>query len=261
MKIWYQSYSAIGFDPRWKNYEDSLKRYVQKVARPDTKVDVYGVEKMAPRMVESDYIQYLHISQVIDKGLQAEQKGYDAFVLGGTLDPGAIYIREVLNIPVAFIAESSFYVACLIAPRFSVIASGDAILHGQTRLVKQYGLEQRFVPGAHLGIENTLQFVEEMGKNPKGIINKFTEIASKPIKQGAGALVPGFGALTSFLSEHGIREIDGVPIVDGVAVVIKTAEMLVDLKNMGIMRGKKGLDISPVSKEELMAARKLYGIE
>ena len=50
-------------------------------------------------------------------------------------------------------------------------------------------------------------------------------------------------------------------VVDGVAVVIKTAEMLVDLKNMGIMRTKKGLDVSPVSKEELLAARKIYGFE
>ena len=261
MKIWYQSYASIGFDPGYKNYEDSLNKYVQSVARPDTKVDVYGVEKRAPKMVESDYIQYMHISQVIEKGIQAEREGYDAFVLGGTLDPGAVYLREVLDIPVAFIAESSFHVACLLAPRFSFIASGKAILLGQTRLAKQYGLEQRFVPGAHIGIENQLQFVDDMAKNPKKIINMLTETAKKPIERGAGALVPGFGGLSVFMAEHGMREIDSVPIVDGVAVVIKTAEMLVDLKNMGIMRSKKGLDISPVSKEELLAARKIYGIE
>ena len=261
MKFWYQSYAAIGFDPRWKNYEDSLIKYVQNVGRPDTKVDVYGIEKRAPRIAESDYIQYLHVSQVIDKGLQAEREGYDAFVVGGTYDPGAVYLREVLDIPVACIAESSFHMACMLAPKFTLIATGEAILNRQTRLVKQYGLEQRFVPGAHIGTENTIQYVDDMAKNPGEIINKVTGTARKLIEQGAGALVPGFGGLTSFLAEHGIRDIDGVPIVDGVAVVIKTAEMLVDLKNMGIMRTKKGLDVSPVSKEELIAARKIYGLE
>ncbi len=261
MKIWYQSYSAIGFDPRWKNYEDTLKRNIKEVARPDTKVDLFGVEKISPKMIESDYIQYLHVAQVIEKGLKAEREGYDAFIVGGTLDPGAVYVRELLDIPVAFIGESSFYTACLLAPKFSVIASDGALLRRQTRLVESYGLGQRFVPGAHLSKTNQLELVNEMGKNPKSVIEMITKAASKPIEQGAGALVPGFGAITSFLADQGIREIEGVPIVDGIAVVIKTAEMLVDLSKMGIKRGKKGLDISPVAKAELMAARKFYGVE
>ncbi|MFC1981653.1 aspartate/glutamate racemase family protein, partial [Chloroflexota bacterium] len=209
----------------------------------------------------SDYIQYLHIAQVIEKALKAEREGYDAFVLGGTLDPGAIYLREILDIPVAFIAETSFHVACLLAPKFSLIAATETVLRGQTRLVENYGLGQRFVPGAHLGVQSSLALVEEMRKNPSGVIRMVNETASKPIEQGAGALVPGFGGLMSFLSEHSITEIDGVPVVDGVSVVIKMAEMLVDLKKMGIKRGKKGLGIPPTSKGELIAARKLYGVE
>lgn len=49
MKIWYRSYTRIGHDPEWKRYEEDPKRYVQKVARPGTTVDVHGVEKMALR--------------------------------------------------------------------------------------------------------------------------------------------------------------------------------------------------------------------
>ena len=71
----------------------------------------------------------------------------------------------------------------------------------------------------------------------------------------------GPASLSPFLSEHGIREVNGVPFVDGVAAVIKMAEMLVDLKNMGVVRSKQGLDISPVSKEELIEARRFYGVD
>ncbi len=261
MKIWYQSYSPMGFDPKWKTYEETLKRCIQESARPDTTVEVCGVSKLSPRMIDSDYIQYLHVAQVIEKGLEAEKKGYDAFIVGGTLDPGAVYIRELLDIPVAFIGESSFYTACYLAPRFSVIASSPLLLRRQTRLVESYGLAQRFVPGDCLQGMTLVEIIAQMGKNPAGVIDLVRKAAAKPIAAGAGALVPGFGAITSFLADQGIRDIDGVPIVDGVAVVIKTAEMLVDLHRMGIKRSKRGLDVSPATKEELMAARKLYGAE
>jgi allantoin racemase len=259
MKIWYQSYSRIGFDPKWKNYEDDLKSYIQKVARPDTKVDVHGVSKMATKMTNSDYIQYMHVSEVIDNAFQAEREGYDAFCLGGTLDLGAVYLREVLDIPVAFIAESSFYVACLLARKFSIIAVNGGMLRRQMELVKDNGLVDRCIPGVHMDT-TMLELVDLFRKNPKSVADMFSESARKVIVQGAGALVPGFGALCSFFGEQGIRDVDSVPIIDAIAVVIKTAEMLVDLHRTGIKRSRKGIFDYP-SKEELIAARKLYGIE
>jgi len=74
-----------------------LKNYVKKVARPDTKVDVHGVAKYSPKMPDSDYMQFLHLPQVIENALQAEREGYDAFCIGGTLDLGHIYLREILD--------------------------------------------------------------------------------------------------------------------------------------------------------------------
>jgi len=258
VRIWYQSYSAIGFDPKRKKYEEDLKSYVQKVARPDTKVDVYGVEKYTPKMPHSDYIQFMHASQVIENALQAEREGYDAFLLGGMLDLGHVYLREVLDIPVAFIAESSFYNACLLARKFGLLGMNEDILRRQMELVKYHGLEQRCVPGVHLG--SMLQEVVDLSeKNPQRAIDILTEAGRKLIAQGAGAIVPAFGAVGAFLGEQGIHDIDSVPIVDITAAVIKTAEMLVDLKNLGVTRSRIGYAYA--SKEELIAARKLYGVE
>ena len=259
MKIWYQSYSGIGFDPKWKNYEEDLKSYVQKVARPDTKIDVHGVGTMSPKMVDSDYIQYLHTSQVIANALQAEREGYDAFAIGGTLDLGHIFIREVLDIPVAFIAESSLYHACLLARKFAIIAINEKMLQRQMELVKHHGMELRCVPGAHLD-SSLLELVELFKANPQRVGDLFTEAAKKVIAQGAGAIIPGYGALSSFFGQQDIHDIDDVPIVDIVAVVVKTAEMLVDMKNLGVKRSRIG-SYTYASKEELIAARKLYGVE
>jgi len=259
MKIWYQSYTPIGFNSEWKNYEEDLKSYVQKVSRKDTEVSIHGVGKLSPQMTESDYIQFMHVSQVIENALQAEREGYDAFAIGGTLDLGHIYLREVLDIPVAFISESSFYNACLLARKFGIVAINEIMLRRQMDLVKYHGLDQRCVPGAHLD-STMLELVVLSRTNPERVISMFTEASEKLIMSGAGAIVPGFGATSCFFGQHDIHDISGIPIVDNVAVVIKTAEMLADLRNLGVNKSRMGL-YSYVSKEELIAARKLYGVE
>ena len=86
--------------------------------------------------------------------------------------------------------------------------------------------------GTHL--DSTIEGVLELcKKDPKRIIDRFNKAAREIIVSGAGALVPGFGALGTFLGEQNIHDVDGVPIVDIVAVVIKTAEMLVDMQRLG----------------------------
>lgn len=259
MKIWYQSYTAMGYDPSWKQYEDDLKDYARKVARPDTVVAVHGVEKMIQKMVDSDYMQYLHVSQVIEKALQAEREGYDAFCIGGTLDLGHNYLREVLDIPVAFIAESSFYNALLLARKFGIIGMNERILHRQMDLVRFHGLEGRSVPGVSLG--HTLpEIIQLSEKDPQKVIEMFKTASRELISRGAGAIIPGFGAMSAFFGRHNVHEVDGIPIVDIVAVVIKTTEMLVDMKKLGVQRARAG-SYTYVSKQDLMSARKFYGAE
>ena len=257
MRIWYQGYVPTGFDSAWKTAEEYTAKYVRKVARPDTTVDIHGVEKMAAKMVDSEYIQFLHVSQVIEKVLQAEQEGYDAVCIGGTLDLGHTLLREILDIPIVFIAESSFHAACLLARKFGIVSIQEGILRRQMELVRYHGLEQRCVPGIHLG-SAMVEVGDLLGKDSKRFTDMFKEAARKLIAAGAGAIVPGQGFVGAFFGEQGIRDVDGIPIVDTMAVLIKTAEMLGDLQKLGMKRSRAG-QYTYASKEELLAARKLYG--
>jgi allantoin racemase len=259
LRVWYQSYTPIGFDLKWKSIENDLANHIRRVVRPDTQVDIYGVEKMAPKMTESGYIQMLHLSQVVENALRAEREGYDAFCLGGTLDLGGSILREILDIPVAFILESSLFHACLLGTRFAIIGLNETMLWKQMELVRYYGLESRMLPSEHLKCTMT-DFLEFLERDPDGVVNSFIEAAKKTIKRGARVLIPGFGPLGSFLAERGVSEIAEIPIVNIIASVIKTAEVLVDLSKMGLRRSRKGFGAC-VTKEELMAARKLYKME
>jgi len=258
MKFWYQSYSKVGYEKKWSYYEEAFRRHVPGVVRQDTEVHFHGIEKNAPRKVESYYIRHLHVSEIIKKALQAEREGYDAFILGGMLDLGYHELREILSIPVVFFCETSLLMACFLAPKFSVISPQEPTLRGIEENMRAYGLEGRSVPGVHLGAASSLDLAQSYTSNPKAVIDAVTKIARKPIEAGAGILIPGHGALSLFLAEHGIREIDGVPVLDNTAVVLKMTELLVDVKSMGITRSRKGIYTTP-SSEELAAATNLYG--
>jgi Asp/Glu/hydantoin racemase len=62
-----------------------------------------------PKMIFSDYVQYMHIGQVIENALQAERDGFDAFVLAGLRDLGHSELREAVDIPVVFAGEASYH--------------------------------------------------------------------------------------------------------------------------------------------------------
>ena len=260
MKIWYQAYNVSArADPKWRYFEEACERYVPKVARPDTEIHFSWVEKRAPKMTVSKYIQYLHVGQVIENAIQAEREGFDAFVLGGMRDLGYSELREAVGIPVVFMGETSYLLACLLAPQFSLIHTDEAPLQDAMALIKKYGLEDRSLPGAHIGYSHT-DLIAACESEPQRIIEEVRAAARIAIKQGAEILVTGFAALSVFLAEQGIREINGVPVLDSQAAVIKAAEMMVDLRRLGMPKPRKG-PLFDVSRDDIQTARKVYGLE
>ena len=153
MKIWLQSASAIGKDPLWEPYEKSLIEHALKVPRSGTTVDVHGVDKMSTGIDRSRYIEFLNTPKIIDNAIQAEGEGYDAFALTCMLDPGFYELREVVDIPVVFPLETSCHIACLLAPKFAILAHSDIQFQRITESIKRYGLQERLVPCPSFRIE------------------------------------------------------------------------------------------------------------
>jgi Asp/Glu/hydantoin racemase len=259
MKIWYQTYSpSPKIDPKWRDYSEACERYVPTLARPGTEVHFADTDTRAPKMILSGYIQYLHVAQVIENAIRAEREGFDAFVIGGMRDLGYRELREAVDIPVVFIGEASYHAACLLAQKFAIIHSDRHPLLVQTAIVKRYGLEARMVTGGHLGYSQT-DLIAAFRKDPKRMVSEIRAAAKPSIEEGAGILVPGFAAISSFLAEQGVRDIDGVPLLDCQAVAIKTAEMQVDLRRAGMPKPGEGGEYRVV-KKDIETARSVYGI-
>lgn len=258
MRIWLQSADAFGDNPLFVPYQKALMKRAKEVARPETTVDVYGVEVCATGLDRSRYLEFLNTPQVIENAIMAERENYDAFAMTCMLDPGYYELREVLTIPVVMPLEANCHIACLLAPKFALVAHNDILLRRQTNYVKQLGLGDRLVFSSAFNV--SLPTLQKGFVDPEPVVSEVKKIAIKAAENGADMLISLCGNLTMILVSHGITEIGGIPFMDSVATAIKAAELLVDLKKIGIDRVKHGLFTRP-NKEEIAAARKLYGVE
>lgn len=258
MKIWCQSGVQVSTEPRWVPYRNYVLEHVKEVKRSDTEIDFHGVKYEHKLMDHSPYIQYLNEGQLIENAIQAEKEGYDCFALSFSLDDLGYYpIRNAVNIPVSFIGESCFHVASLLADKFTILNwSKDLYLHFNDMVCK-YGMDKKYIDSDYFEIKED-DLIQQISK-PGDVIDMVKEVASPAIRKGAGILVPDDNILSAALFSIGVTEIDGVPILDTVAVMVKAAELLVDLKNAGIVRSTSGM-YSRLSKKELAEVRKAYDI-
>ncbi|CAG4885151.1 Hydantoin racemase [Georgfuchsia toluolica] len=257
MKIWYQSGASLGIDPAWDEYEQTLKTYLNQVARPGTQVDVHGVELFSHSDDKYRFEEFFHDGQIVQNAIRAEREGYDAFCVGCARDPAGISLREVVDIPVSNLLETSMHMACLLSPNFSLLAHGQPLLRRQIELVKRYGLSERFIECN--SFEVTLDELQGGFSDPKVIMDPAMGVAEEAKRKGVCMFVNACGCLNAVMGKYCLRELGGIPVLDGAALSIKMVEMLVDLKAIGVGRSKLGA-FTPVPKDILASVMKLYGV-
>lgn len=258
MKIWLQSGSALSADaatPYGRTYEQSLARHLQRVARPDSELQAFGIDG-TPHGKDRYRASFQVVTGLMIRSvLRAEAQGFDAVAVLNTFDHGYYEMRELLDIPVVFISESAMYLACQMAPTFSWVTHNAAMQLHLAELARRYGVAGRMVPGAQLGL--TYEDFPKMYDDPDTYIARFTDAARETIARGATSLMVAGNPLNMFLIDKGVRDIDGVPILDCCTAAIKTAEMMVDLHRLGIRRSAKGLFDAPEG-EAKAKVRKLF---
>lgn len=257
MKLWLQSCGDLGVNPMWSEYEKSLNRHFQKVARPDTEITLRGTKVFSGRTRSYQYDVYLHTSQLIERAIQAENEGYDAFVQIGMQDYGFLEIREAVGIPVVFPVENALHVASLVAPKIAFLSYSEVLLGRLNEKARAYGFLDRVAAGG--SVELTPADLTNAFKDPGPVVALLNEEAKKIAKQGANIIITAGNPITMILIEQGITELGGVRVLDSQGILIKMAELMVDLQKMGINRTNMG-PYAPQPKDLLAATRKLYGV-
>lgn len=260
MKIWYQSLFDAGRVPA---YFDGVRRRIGTVARPGTEVHLHAMPegvyagRTPAECVIYPYIASLHAQIILDNALRAQAQGYDVFALSSVQDPAIGEARSLLDIPVVGYGEAAMHFACLLGSRFVVILFGERFDQMLDVYVKRLGLAERALPT--MTMEGTT--FADVGKGldaPTAIVEAFTRTARQAIARGAEAIIPGQLYLSEAIVRAGVTRIDEVPIVDGLAAVVKMAEVMADFKRLGITVTRRGYTHAQPPQDVLEHARNFH---
>lgn len=234
MKIWYQSMTGYRYHPLWEEYGKTLEQQCRRAARPDTEVYVTGVPTLRTERDRFKSVMYYHSSQMLNHMLKAEAEGYDAFAIGCSFDVAMDEGREMLSIPVIGIAQANLHMAAMLGDLFAIVTCEPHIAQRYQQIVVKYGLQSKHLRGPYIFPISENELAKAL-KAPEPVAEKFKVVARKAVADGASVIIPVPASINQlFYKTGGLTKLDGATVLDPVAVVVKFAEMLVDLKKIGI---------------------------
>lgn len=257
MKIWYQVMSSFDRRPGFKN---SLGEYLKGVVDPGTEVELHGTTTTL-QGEEYRSIFYLDATTVIQNAVIAERKGFDAFVLGNSLDAGFHEAKEMVNIPVLSYLQTSLMCMSMMARNFAMIVPHRKFIPVWEEKVASHGYRDRLV--SIEGIDMRPSEIEQTFTNREyeaQQVQRVVALAKKAAAAGAEIILPLPSSWYLRLAKNGVTEVDGVPFFNGIPALVKLAEFMVNYRKItGVFISRKLTYASPPKEliEQVMARHNL----
>ena len=262
MRIWHQSLTVLGDLPA---YEELMRAHIRRVVRPETEVVLHG---MLPGTYPANYpgediafrfLFTMHSLQWAVHALNAEAGGFDAFAMCSLPDPMLAEVRTLVDIPVIGCGETCFQLAATHGRRFGMLLFIDRMAARYLQQIEELGLSS-FCAGVEPVGFRFNDVLDAFG-NPGGIIDRFRTAARRLIAAGAEAIIPGEIPLNVLLAAEGVEHVDGVPLIDSLAVTLKKAEAMVNSRTSGTPAPvRHGWSDEPPPRERVLQVLDFYGL-
>jgi Asp/Glu/hydantoin racemase len=150
-------------------------------------------------------------------------------------DVGLYDARASVKIPVLGLGETTLLHACTMGRKLGLLAINPAFIPTHNEQIVRYGLQQR-IAGIRAIEANISDYMEAFTSPTKKseLTAVFERESRRLIDAGADVIVPTGGIPMMLFGKEPDASVDGAPIVNGVTVVIKAAEMAVKLKRLGV---------------------------
>ncbi len=192
-----------------------------------------------PVSIEGHYDEAMACLGLLDEVRKGEAEGADAYVIACFGDPGLDAAREIARGPVIGIAEAAMRSAGYLATGFSVVTTLQRTVVIAEHLLDKYGARAqcRRVRACEIAV---LELENPASDAYRTIL---AECRRALAEDGCGAIVLGCAGMAD-LCRRLSGEL-GVPVIDGVAAAVATAEALV---RIGLGTSKHGDYASPLPK-------------
>ena len=236
-KVWYQSFvHPVQQAP----YAQRLQAMLDAIASPGIRFEVKGLD---PPLKDFDALSELRCGvQMIRNALRAERQGYDAFVLGHFQEPALVELRSAVDIPVVSLGESNMLAALSLGHRFGLVTVDPVFLSWHDRQVRLAGLAERCA-GIEAITMNVAGFMKAYtDKRAYGRLGAdFVKQVRPLVEVGAEVIIAAGGLAQMLFAQERPFVIDGAPVLYGIGVVAKAAEMALALKDItGVAISRRG---------------------
>lgn len=229
MRIWWQSFIDASASAA---YVARLTEYLNGIASPGTVLEVHGI---SPPDRGFSRLSELRCSVIaVDNGIEAQARGFDAYVMGHFQDPGLYALKSAVGMPVVGTGEATLHLAAQYGRRIGLITLDDVYCDWHLEQGDLYGLSHRISHVAGMNADPSdfsAAFAGDEVARAR-MIAAFRAVAEPMVAGGADVIVPA-GVLPGLLisAERAFR-IGPAPVVNCAAVALMQAEMQVRLHRL-----------------------------
>jgi allantoin racemase len=237
-------------------YIERLQSLLDSVASPGVRFEVHGLDP--PDRFFHPLTEFRCAAQVIRHALEAEKAGYDAFVIGHFQEPGLLEIRGSVDIPVIGLGEANLLAALSMGHRLGLVTIDPIFIPWHDRQVRMHGLGERMVGTSALKM-NLPAFMKAFTDEAAyaTVLAQFVAQVRPLIDAGAEVIIPAGGLPMLLFARESPFIIDGAPVLNGIAIVAKAAEMALALKaitKVVVSRRSTYAKASPEAISEFLAS-------
>lgn len=216
-----------------------LDHVLSAIKNADTELTVV-CPKEAPPAIESSYDEALSIPHVLKLVEQAAAGGYDAAILACFSDPGLEAAREITDMLVMGIEETSMHVAAMLGAKFTILTLNKERVPHKIKEARRFMLENALASVRPLGMS-----VAETDADPERTRAQIREIAKQAKeKDGAEVVLLGCAGMAGYA--EGITEELGLAVIDPSSVTLKITEAMVA---SGLKQAKCAFYATPPSRK------------
>ena len=225
-KIWFQGATdRVHMAP----YISKVEAHLKSILEPDFSATFHTT---TPPATTTHAITEFRIARnLIRNALEAERQGYAAMAITHFQDAGLAEVKSVVDIPVLGLGETTLFHACTLGRKLGLVTINPVFVPWHEDQVIRYGLQQRVV-GVRAVQATIADFIDSFAsEDAKGkLAPKWERECRILLDAGADVIVPAGGLpMMLFGAERGAN-IDGAPIVNGVTLIAKSAEMAIKLR-------------------------------
>ena len=171
---------------------------------------------------------------LIRNAVEAERQGYAAMAITHFQDAGLMEVKSVVDFPVLGLGETTLFHACTLGRKLGLITINPVFIPWHEEQVIRYGLQQRVV-GVRAVNATVKDFIDAFAT--REAFEKLRPLWERECRvlldAGADVIVPA-GGLPMML--FGGTEMDNAPVVNGITLIAKSAELAVKLRKLGMAK-------------------------